>query len=97
MNTRSTRSTLTFARPFRLRGYPDKLPAGDYEIIIETDASRPDSARYLSVPGTGFLNGVTELRQTTRRDLEAALCRAQEGRNGPDLSDAALSPQEDLI
>lgn len=37
MTSRTTRSTVTFAFPFVISGFPDELPAGNYEIIVEED------------------------------------------------------------
>ena len=37
MNTRSSRSMVTFSNAFAQPGYPDQLPAGTYEVIVEEE------------------------------------------------------------
>lgn len=76
----STRSTVTFPQPFILPGYPDELPAGDYDILVEEEllgwlsfAAHRRTATYLAVPGKGRFAGRTELRPINMEDLETAL------------------------
>jgi hypothetical protein len=103
MNMRSTRSTVTFANPFALPGYPDDLPAGDYEVVVEEELLEGLSfeayrqmATYLTVRGRGGHAGRTELRAISDSDLKEALSRDQTAtENKKGHSDAALSPQED--
>ena len=84
MIMRSTRSTVTFSKPFILSGYLDELPAGEYEVLVEEElleglsfAAYRRTATYLTVRGKGR----TELRPTTEKDLVTALGRGLE----PDL------------
>jgi hypothetical protein len=82
MTTRSTRSTVTFAHPFRIAGYDDELPAGDYEVVVDEDLLEGFSfdayrrtASYLLVGGKAGGRGAAEMRPIDPRDLEAALAR----------------------
>ena len=102
MTMRSTRSTVTFLNPFTLPGYPDDLPAGDYEVLVEEELLHGLSfeayrrtATYLTVRGRGNHAGRTELRAISENDLKEALSRDQGANKKNDHSDAALSPQED--
>jgi hypothetical protein len=103
MNVRSFRSTLTFSNPFTLPGYPDQLPAGDYELLVEEELLQGLSfeacrrtATYLTVRGRGRHAGRSELRAISYSDLKEALSRDQAAtEDRKNSSDAALSPQED--
>ncbi len=84
MNTRSTRSTVTFAHPFHIAGYEGDLPAGDYEVVVDEDLLQGlsfeawrRSASYLLIGGRAGSRGPTEMRPVDPRDLEAALARDQ--------------------
>ncbi|OSP53780.1 hypothetical protein [Pseudoruegeria sp. SK021] len=103
MNIRSSRSTVTFVNAFDLSGYPDELPAGDYEILVEEEILHGLSfeayrrtATYLMVHGKGGRGGRTEMRMITESDLNGALRRDQAMTEKRNHSDAALSPQEDI-
>lgn len=103
MNMRSTRSTVTFANPFTLPGYPGDLPAGDYEVLVEEELLQGLSfeayrrtATYLTVGGMGRHAGRTELRAISDSDLQEALGRDRGATEKSNHGDAALSPQEDL-
>ena len=103
MNMRSTRSTVTFSNPFTLSGYPDKLPAGDYEVVIEEEllhglsfeAYRRTGA-YLVVRGSGNRAGRSEMRLLSESDLRMALSQIPAPAQNNTDSEAALSPQEDM-
>ncbi|MGY3670411.1 MULTISPECIES: hypothetical protein [unclassified Marinovum] len=102
MNMRSTRSTVTFSNAFTLPGYPGKLPAGDYEVLVEEELLQGLSfeayrrtATYLTVRGRGNHAGRTELRAISENDLMEALSRDQAATETNYHSDAALSPPED--
>lgn len=102
MNMRSTRSMVTFSNPFTLSGYPDNLPAGDYEVLVEEELLQGLSfeayrrtATYLTVRVKGPRAGRSELRVTTERDLKEALSRDVATIKTNNHSVAALSPQED--
>lgn len=82
MNTRSSRSIVTFSNPFVLADYPDELPPGDYEVVVEEELleglsfiAYRGAATYLAVHGRGRHAGRTEMRPITGQDLEAALKR----------------------
>jgi len=103
MSTRWSRSKVTFLNPFLLPGYPKKLPAGDYEVVVEEELlqglsfeAHRRTATYLTVRGTGTRAGRTELRPTTEADLETALSHDRCLTEHNNDSDAALPPQEDL-
>jgi hypothetical protein len=103
MNTRSSRSTVTFFNPFFLSGYAGELPAGNYEVVVEEELLQGLSfeawrrtATYLLVRGRGRPARRTEMRATAEHDLTAALRRDRAATHGNDESEAALSPQEDL-
>jgi hypothetical protein len=103
MTMRSTRSTVTFSRPFTLSGYPGDLPEGDYEVLVVEELLQGLSfeayrrtATYLTVRGSGNHAGRTELRAISENDLKEALSQDQAAADTNNHSDAALSPQEDL-
>ncbi|PRY84363.1 hypothetical protein [Donghicola tyrosinivorans] len=103
MNMRSTRSTVTFSNAFTLPGYPDGLPAGDYEVLVEEELLQGLSfeayrrtATYLTVRGRSGHAGHTELRAISESDLKEALGRDAAMTETNNYSEAALSPQEDL-
>ncbi|MBR9653508.1 hypothetical protein IT775_20520 [Thalassobius aquimarinus] len=104
MGTRSSRSMLTFAKAFTLPGYPDELPPGEYQIVVEEELllgvsfeAYRRTATYLTVSGKGSQVGRTELRLTNEKDLEWALGRDRVNSETRKNSEAALSPLEDLI
>lgn len=82
MLMRSSKSKVTFLHAFSLPDYPDELPSGAYEIVIEEELLQGVSfeayrriATYLTVKGRGNQAGRTEMRLITQKDLERALCR----------------------
>ena len=84
MTTRSTRSVVTFSRPFRIAGYEDDLPAGQYEMVVDEDLLEGVSfeaykrtATYLLIGGPAGGPGVAEMRPVDPRDMDAALARDQ--------------------
>lgn len=102
MTMRSTRSTVTFSKPFTLPGYAGDLPAGDYEVLVEEELLQGLSfeayrrtGTYLTVRGRGRHGGRSELRAISESDLKEALSRDQGATKKNDQSDAALSSQED--
>ncbi|WP_372892974.1 hypothetical protein [Rhodosalinus sp.] len=103
MTMRSTRSTVTFSAAFVLPGYPDELPAGDYDLVVEEELLQGLSfeawrrtATHLTVHGRGRHAGRTEMRAITERDLAEALRRDRAAALNDTHSEAALSPQEDV-
>ncbi|SFR11461.1 hypothetical protein [Poseidonocella sedimentorum] len=102
MTLRSTRSTVTFSNPFTLSGYPDELPAGEYEVLVEEELLQGLSfeayrrtATQLTVRGRGSHAGHTELRAISENDLTKALSRDQAKTETNYHSDAALSPPKE--
>jgi hypothetical protein len=102
MNMRSTRSTVTFSKPFTLPGYPGDLPAGDYEVLVEEELLEGLSfmayrrtGTYLAVREGGSHPGPTEVRTISDSDLKEALSRDAALSETNNHSEAALSPQED--
>ena len=82
MNSRTTRSTVTFAHPFRISGYEDDLPPGSYELVVDEELLEGLSfeayrrtASFLLIGGEGGQARETEMRQIDPRDLDAALSR----------------------
>lgn len=80
METRSTRSTMTFSNEFNLPGLLGDLPPGDYEVLAEDELLEGLSflayrrtATYLSIRDTGARAGKTELREVAQKDLDLAL------------------------
>ena len=103
MNIRSTRSTVTFSTPFTLSGHKEKLPAGDYEVLVEEEllqglsfAAYRRTGTYLSASDNGARAGPREMRVISERDLKEALRRDATTSATNNHSEAALSPQEDL-
>jgi hypothetical protein len=102
MNTRSSRSVVTFPNAFALSGYSDKLPAGLYEVVVEEERLQGLSfevyrrtATFLTVRGQGNRAGRIEIRPITEEDLELALTPDRVGSRDTNHSVAALSPPED--
>lgn len=102
MNIRSTRSTVTFSKPFTLPGYPGDLPAGHYEVLVEEEfipglsfEAYRRTATYLTVSGIGSHPGRIELWAISEGDLQEALRRDTDATETNNHSEAALSPQED--
>lgn len=102
MTSRRTTSTVTFKYPFSIAGYPDELPAGSYEILVEEDllqslsfAAYRRTSTHLLIDGQKGA-GRKEMRPIDPRDLELAQCRdrAQLGTTKNDV--AASSPPEEI-
>lgn len=82
MNTRSSKTKVTFSNPFSFPGFSGELPAGDYEVLVEEELLQGLSfeawrrtATFLTVRGRGRHAGRTELRAITDSDLKAVLKR----------------------
>ena len=102
MNSRTTRRTVVFARPFRIAGYEDELPPGDYQVDVDEELLEGLSFEAYRRTGTFLLigsqaggRGSTEMRPVDPRDLEAALVRDRTLSHPAEPSDAALSPLEE--
>lgn len=102
MNTRSSRTTVTFSNAFALSGYPGELPAGDYEVVMEEELLQGLSfeawrrtATYLLVQGQGRRAGRTEMRSTTEKVLNEALSSDHTMTGKNDQREAVFAPPED--
>ena len=98
MDTRSTRSMVTFSRPFSLAGYSGELPAGDYEVIVEevlleglSFLAWRRTATYLTASGKNGKGGRSQTRRTTDRELQEALIRDRSHPLKDDASEEARS------
>ncbi|QEE37458.1 hypothetical protein FTO60_16950 (plasmid) [Octadecabacter sp. SW4] len=101
MNTRSTKTSVTFANPFSLPGYVGELPAGEYEVLVEEELLQGLSfeawrrtSTLLTVRGSGNRAGRTELRAISDSDLKAALNRDAVVADIRHQGGAAVTPQE---
>lgn len=86
MTIRSRRETVTFKRPFRIRGVDRQLPAGSYEIITDEEtidglsfAAFRRVATMILVPGAASAStqemisiGSVDLADAQRIDASAA-------------------------
>lgn len=101
MTSRTTRSVITFTRPFHIAGYEDDLPAGDYQVDVDEELIEGLSfeayrrtGTYLLVGSRASGGGCAEMRPIDPRDLDAALARDRAQSEKHEPSDAALSAQE---
>jgi hypothetical protein len=77
---RSTNMTVTYPSPFRLSGYPDELPPGSYELLVQEESvlgpgprTHRWTAAYLTIDATTRKRGRKERRPLNGPDLERAL------------------------
>ncbi|SDE91119.1 hypothetical protein [Limimaricola pyoseonensis] len=82
MTVRSSESVVTFTHPFRISGYSEELPEGDYMVVVEEELLQGLSfeayrrtGTYLTVQGRGNRADSSETRPVTQKALEAALDR----------------------
>ena len=101
MNTRSSKTKVTFSNPFSLPGFVGELPPGDYEVLVEEELLQGLSfeawrrtSTFLTVRGRGSHAGRTELRTISERDLKAALSRDAAVADIRHQSGAAMPSQE---
>ncbi|MGX9857117.1 hypothetical protein ACR03S_17065 (plasmid) [Limimaricola variabilis] len=80
MTVRSSTSVVTFTHPFRISGYPDELPEGEYVVVVDEELLQGFSfeayrrtGTYLTVKGRGRRTDISETRPITQKALEAAL------------------------
>jgi len=82
MTTRTTETTVIFAQPFTLRGFPDAFPAGSY--VVETDEELLDGVSVVAYRRTLTLlhlhqsagrSGLGGTMAVDPDDLQAALDR----------------------
>jgi hypothetical protein len=98
MTMRTTKSTVTFVRPFRLGPFGEQLPAGRY--LIETDEELLDGMSFPAYQRTATMMqlmpdrrrpGVTEIAMVDPQQLEEAL--TMDGLQPP-MSDVGLPKVE---
>ena len=77
---RTTNMTVVYPHAFRLSGYGDELPAGNYELLIQEQSVIGPGARthrwtaaYLTVQGARGKAGRKDRRPLNGPDLERAL------------------------
>ena len=102
MLTRSTSSMLTFSHPFAVGQCDGAFPPGVYEIVVEEELllglgfqAYRSTATYVLMHGKGNRVGKMTMHKTTQEDLEQAIARDRAQCDQIQISDAALSPQED--
>lgn len=104
METRTTRSMLTFLHPFALPGSDDLLPAGAYELLIEeerlqglTFEAYRRTGMFLRVAGNARFPGRSELRPVLDADLQQALGQGHDPASGPAIiTDADTVPRKEI-
>ena len=90
METRSTRSTVTFRKPFLLPGSIGPLPEGDYVLLIEEerlqgltfDAYRRTSS-FLVVENDPAFRGQIQMVPLSETDLAKVVERDRAGQDNP--------------
>ncbi len=102
MKSRTTTSTVTFAYPFVIPGYPKELPAGNYEIIVEEDQLQNLSfiayqrtATYLLINGKNGA-GNKQMHLVDPEDWDRTLSLDCKRSSDVKKSEVALAQLEDL-
>jgi hypothetical protein len=78
MTIRTTRAIVSFASPFRLKGFAAPAPAGDYEVETDEEAIEGNGRTvYVRVATLMFITsgGTTRTVTIDPADLDAALKR----------------------
>jgi hypothetical protein len=82
MTTRTTRTTLSFAEPFQLRGVDGLQPAGDYVVIVDDELIDSVSvvayrrvATTLCLPSITTPQTFTQLVAVSQTDLDVAVLK----------------------
>lgn len=82
MTTRTTRTTLSFAEPFKLRGVDGLQPAGDYVVIVDDELIDSVSvvayrrvATMLCLPSITTPQTFTQLVAVSQTDLDVAVLK----------------------
>jgi hypothetical protein len=86
MTVRTTRTTISFSRPFKLKDLDDIQPAGDY--LLDTDEELIEGVSRLAyrriatlhLPSTSRPQSRTEVVSVSRAELDAALEKDRIGR-----------------
>ena len=99
MSTRTNNKTVTFARPFLLKGVDRTLPAGDYRVATDEELIEELSfpvyrrvATMIFVPAESHRASSVEMVSIDPRDLQEAQDRDAGMR--PDPAARAYSPSE---
>ena len=109
MTIRTTRTTISFSQPFKLKDLDDIQPAGDY--LLDTDEELIESlsrlayrrvATLLHLPSTSRPQGLTEVLSVSPAELDAALEKELSGRRPashvlPHPSDRTTHDQTHLL
>jgi hypothetical protein len=102
MNSRTTRRTVTFVHPFRIAGYKDDLPAGEYQVEVDKELLEGLSfeayrrtGTYLRVGPQASGRGSAEMRPIDPRNIEVALVRDRALSDTAEPGEAALFPLEE--
>ncbi len=82
MTTRTTRTTLTFAAPFTLRGVEGIQPAGEYVVVADDELIDSVSvvayrrvATMLCLPALAAPQNFTQLVSVSQTDLDVAVLK----------------------
>jgi hypothetical protein len=82
MTTRTTRTTLTFAAPFKLRGVDGVQPAGDYVVVADDELIDSIScvayrrvATMLCLPSLASPQTFSQLVAVNQTDLDVAVMK----------------------
>lgn len=82
MTTRTTRTTLSFAAPFKLRGVDGVQPAGDYVVVADDELIDSVSriayrrvATMLCLPSLASPQSFSQLVAVTQTDLDVAILK----------------------
>lgn len=103
MDSRSTRTRVTFSKAFALGASDELLPAGDYDLIVEEERLQGLTfqawrrvAAFLEVRPNPRAPGRTELRPVTDAELERARAHDPARDTGTRLySDADKVPRKE--
>ena len=79
MDTRTSRSKITFTHPFSIRGYEESFPAGTYDVIVEEERLRGFSFDAWRQTSTHLMIArradLIEMRPVEPQDLDDAIGR----------------------
>jgi hypothetical protein len=95
MTSRTTRTTVSFKAPFKLKSIDEVQPAGEYLLLIEEETIDVLSrlayrrvATFLSLPSISAPQDLVQLVPVDQRDLDAALAKDRD----QTISGAAVEP-----
>ncbi len=102
MNSRTTKSTVSFAYPFAIGGDLTSLPAGDYEVVVDEELLPNLSFEAYRRTTTYILvkskkaPGSTQMYPIDPKDLKLAISHDRKRSRKFEKSEAVLPPQEGL-